>query len=59
MKRKFEDEPAGRPSVVGQLRKVVPDLYPCPVCRNRRPRAWIDGMEYELTEDGEWEAVED
>ena len=54
-----EREPAGRPSVVGQLRKVVPALYPCPVCGNRRPRAWIEGVEYELTEEGEWEAVED
>jgi hypothetical protein len=23
------------------------------------PRCWIDGVEYELTDEGEWEAVED
>ena len=54
-----EQEPFGRLSVVGQLRKVFPALYPSPDCGNRRPRAWFDDVEYELTEEGEWEVVED
>lgn len=52
-------EPEGRASVVTQLRKVLPALYTCPVCGNRRPRIRIDGVEYELSDDGEWEVVED
>ena len=59
MKERSDQEPAGRPSVVGQLRRVFPDLYPCRVCGKRRPRAWIEGEEYELTEEGEWVAVDD